>query len=132
MDIFFTLLLILEDIGTWLELDETIDKTDLLQSILEANKIEIVKTDYSTRKLINEIATLANSRVGSKAVELKFEIDDKLPPVLYGDNLRIKQILTNLITNAIKYTKYGHVLFKIDSLNSTDKCRNAICKIPKI
>ena len=91
-------------------------------SKLEANKIEIVKTDYSTRKLINEIATLANSRVGSKAVELKFEIDDKLPPVLYGDNLRIKQILTNLITNAIKYTKYGHVLFKIDSLNSKDKC----------
>lgn len=91
-------------------------------SKLEARKIEIVKTDYSTRKLINEIVSLANSRLGSKALELKFEIDEKLPPVLYGDYGHIKQIITNLITNAIKYTKYGYVLLKIDALVGKDKC----------
>ena len=91
-------------------------------SKLEAKKIEIVKTDYSTRKLINEIVTLANNRLGSKALELKFEIADNLPPVLYGDSVRIKQIITNLLTNSIKYTKFGYVLLKIEALVGKDKC----------
>ena len=91
-------------------------------SKLEANKIEIVKIDYSTRKLINEIVTIANNRLGSKVLDLRFEIDEKLPPVLYGDCFRLKQIILNLMTNSIKYTKFGYVLLKVDCLNSKNKC----------
>ena len=66
--------------------------------------IEIVNVDYSTRELFNEISTLINTRIGSKPIEFKIEVDDKLPPVLYGDSMRIKQILTNLLTNSVKLT----------------------------
>jgi signal transduction histidine kinase/FixJ family two-component response regulator len=84
-------------------------------SKIEANKIEIVKVDYSTKSLIEEISNIANSRIGSKPIELKLEVDPNIPPVLYGDALRLKQILLNLLTNAVKYTKEGYVHFQISS-----------------
>ena len=92
-------------------------------SKIEADKIEIVKVDYSTKSLINELSALTNTRIGSKPIEFKQEIDDKLPPVLYGDVLRIKQILTNLLTNAVKYTKEGYVLLQVKSEMIDDKVK---------
>ncbi len=91
-------------------------------SKLEANKVEILKSDYSTRRLINEIVTTANNRLGSKPLDLKFEIDEKLPPALVGDFLKLKQIILNILTNSIKYTKVGHITLKIDSMTVNDKC----------
>ena len=91
-------------------------------SKIEANKAEIVPVDYSTKKLINEIVSVANSKIGSKTIELLVEVDENLPPVLYGDNSRIKQIILNLLTNSIKYTKTGYVKLKIDSQSNQDKC----------
>ena len=91
-------------------------------SKLEANKIQIINEDYSTKKLISEIANTANMRLGSKSVELKFEIDEKLPPVLNGDSVRIKEIIYNLISNSIKFTKEGYILLKIDSISANNKC----------
>ena len=104
--------------------------TNLLETVngildiskIEANKIELIHIDYSTKKLINEIVSQANSRIGSKTIDFKIEIDDNLPPVLLGDNIRLKQIIINLLSNAIKYTKTGYVKFKIDSQTSHDKC----------
>ena len=103
--------------------------TNLLETVngildiskIEANKIEIVKTDYSTKKVINKIINIANSKIGSKTLELIVEIDDKLPPVLYGDNTRLEQIILNLLTNSIKYTKTGYVKLIIDSQSTQDK-----------
>lgn len=91
-------------------------------SKLEANKIEIINKDYSTKRLISEIANTANMRLGSKSIELKFEISDKLPPVLCGDSFRIKEIIYNLLTNSIKFTKEGYILLKIDSISANNKC----------
>jgi signal transduction histidine kinase/CheY-like chemotaxis protein/HPt (histidine-containing phosphotransfer) domain-containing protein len=84
-------------------------------SKIEANKIEIVETDYSIKKLINEVGDIVNSRIGSKVIEFKTEIDSNLPPVLRGDIIRIKQILTNLLSNSVKYTKEGYILLAISS-----------------
>ena len=92
-------------------------------SKIEANKIEIVNVDYSSRELLNDISTLINTRIGSKPIEFKIDVDDNLPPVLYGDSMRIKQILTNLLTNAVKYTKEGHVLFQVNFQTIGDKCK---------
>ena len=104
--------------------------TNLLETIngildvskLEANKIEIVNADYSTKKMIHEIVNLSNTRLGSKSLELKFEIDPNLPKALYGDCNRLKQIIMNLMSNSIKYTKYGYIKLKMDALNSGGKC----------
>ena len=92
-------------------------------SKLEANKIEIVNVDYSTRELLNEVSTMINARIGSKPVEFKIDLDDSLPTVLYGDCVRIKQILLNLLTNAVKYTSQGHILFQINYQSMGSKCK---------
>ena len=84
-------------------------------SKIEANKIEIVKVDYSTKSLIEEVSSIANARIGSKPIDLKIEVNPNIPPVLYGDSIRLKQILLNILTNAVKYTKEGYVLFQINS-----------------
>ena len=94
-------------------------------SKIEANKIEIVNVDYSTRELLNEISDLINRKIGSKTIEFKMDIADNLPTVLYGDNVRIKQIVMNLLTNAVKYTKEGYVSFQINCQTLGENCKIA-------
>ena len=104
--------------------------TNLLETVngildiskIEANKIEIINMDYSTKKMINELVSIANSRIGSKPIDFQVEIDEDLPPVLYGDCLRVKQIILNLLTNATKYTKKGYIKFQIKSHSNQDNC----------
>lgn len=89
-------------------------------SKIEANKLEVVEVDYSTKQLTDEVCSIVNSKIGSKVIEFKTEIDKDLPPVLYGDELRIKQIISNLLTNSVKYTKEGFIFFGINSQNITE------------
>ena len=88
-------------------------------SKIEANKIEIVNNEYSTKKMVNEITSLINARIGSKPIDFKILIDENLPPMLYGDNMRVKQVIINLLTNAVKYTQEGRILFQIKAENDT-------------
>ena len=92
-------------------------------SKIEAKKIEIVNVDYSTRELLNEVTTLINTRIGSKLVEFKIDVDNNLPPVLYGDRMRLRQILLNLLSNAVKYTTEGHILFQVNFQIIGQKCK---------
>lgn len=86
-------------------------------SKIEANNIEITNVDYSTEKLFKDIKSLINARIGSKIIEFKTEIDKKIPPVLYGDSMRVKQIIINLLTNAVKYTDEGQIKLTVRSYN---------------
>ena len=90
-------------------------------SKIEADKIEIVNAEYSTKKLINEVTSLINARIGSKPIDFKILVDENLPPVLYGDSQRVKQIIINLLTNAVKYTQEGRILFQIKAENNEQK-----------
>ena len=92
-------------------------------SKIESNKIEIIEAEYSTKKLINEITSLINARIGSKPLDFKIIIDENLPPVLYGDSMRVKQVIINLLTNAVKYTNEGRILFQIKAENQEDTCK---------
>ena len=92
-------------------------------SKIEADKLEIVNTEYSFKKIFNELVNLTKIRIGDKPLEFKCIYDDSIPEVLYGDHARIKQILLNLLTNAVKYTKEGYVEFKISSVIKNDVCR---------
>ena len=95
-------------------------------SKIEANKIEIVENEYSTKKMVSEITSLINARIGSKPIDFKILVDENLPPMLYGDNMRVKQVTINLLTNAVKYTQEGRILFQIKADNDTV---NDICKL---
>ena len=92
-------------------------------SKIEANNIEITNVDYSTEKLFKDIKSLINARIGSKIIEFKTEIDKKIPPVLYGDSMRVKQIIINLLTNAVKYTDEGQIKLTVRSYNKNKTSR---------
>lgn len=92
-------------------------------SKIEANKLEIVNTEYSLKNVLEELTALTKSRIGEKPITLRTVFDPSIPPVLYGDYVRLKQIVLNLLTNAAKYTKEGYIEFKVDSVIKDDVCR---------
>lgn len=92
-------------------------------SKIEANKLEIVNTEYRFKKVFDELVVLSKARIGEKPLEFRYKYDDSIPPYLYGDYARLKQIILNLLTNAIKYTKEGYIDFTINSIKKDNICR---------
>ena len=87
---------------------------DLLDfSKIEAGKFEIVKDTYDVAQLLRNIQVIGETRIGEKKIELIMDVDRQIPSMLYGDELRIRQVLINLINNAIKYTEEGSVTVTI-------------------
>jgi CheY-like chemotaxis protein len=82
-------------------------------SKIEAGKMEIVPVHFSLASLYNEIISMFDFIAAGKALEFKASMDSSLPSVVYGDEIRIRQIFTNIINNAIKYTRTGFVDFKL-------------------
>ncbi|MDR2476587.1 MAG: response regulator [Treponema sp.] len=83
-------------------------------SKIEAGSFELVSTDYDVPSLVNDTVHLNIVRIGSKRIIFKLEIDESIPTRLLGDELRVKQVLNNLLSNAFKYTEEGMVVFKIE------------------
>lgn len=92
-------------------------------SKIESNKLEIVNAEYDFNKVLEELVALTRARMGDKPLQFKTSFDPTIPTVLYGDHTRIKQIILNLLTNAVKYTKEGYINFKVDSVIKEDVCR---------
>ncbi|MDR1428725.1 MAG: response regulator, partial [Spirochaetaceae bacterium] len=82
-------------------------------SKIESGKFELVPVEYDIPSLINDTVVLNIVRIGSKPITFKLDIDENLPARLFGDELRIKQIFNNLLSNAFKYTKEGTVTLRI-------------------
>lgn len=78
-------------------------------SKLESGKLDIVPTQYEVSSMFSDLVNLVWVRAHQKELEFKVDIDKELPSMLYGDEVRIKQIITNLLTNAVKYTETGSV-----------------------
>ncbi len=92
-------------------------------SKIEANKLEIVNKEYNFEKIFKELVNLSHGRLGEKPLDFRYQYDHSIPPVLYGDYVRVKQIVLNLLTNAIKYTREGYVSFNVSSVIKDDICR---------
>jgi signal transduction histidine kinase/CheY-like chemotaxis protein len=89
-------------------------------SKIESGKLTLSPIEYYTASLLNDIATLTLTRLEEKPIEFHLDITADLPSRLYGDDLRVKQILTNLLTNAIKYSHEGHIILKARSVREGD------------
>jgi len=76
-------------------------------SKIESGKMELVNADYSLSSLLNDIMQMAYSRAGEKEIKILIQVDPNTPEQLYGDSMKIRQVLTNIMTNAIKYTSAG-------------------------
>ncbi len=82
-------------------------------SKIESGKLEIVDAKYQLSSLIYDVVMVIRFRLNSKPVKFIQEIDDTIPNMLYGDEMRIRQILLNVLGNAAKYTAQGQVSFKV-------------------
>ncbi|MBR1700678.1 MAG: response regulator [Lachnospiraceae bacterium] len=88
--------------------------SDILDfSKIETGKMTLVHEKYSLRSVLADLYNLVQFRAETKGLELNFLIDPDLPSHLWGDEIRVKQIITNLLTNAVKYTEEGRVDFEI-------------------
>lgn len=83
-------------------------------SKVESGKLELVEAEYEIMPLINDVAHMMNARIGNKDLELILEVDPGIPCKLYGDDLRLKQVIINLVGNAVKFTKEGAVTLRVN------------------
>ncbi|MCR4693900.1 MAG: response regulator [Pseudobutyrivibrio sp.] len=88
-------------------------------SKIESGKMEVIPEEYSFSSMINDLYILSKVKADAKGLKLNFDIDENIPDKLFGDPLRIKQVLINILYNAIKYTNYGSVTLSV-KINSLD------------
>ena len=90
-------------------------------SKIENGKMEIIPNKYSLFSMLNELVTITELRAKNKGLQFYTDFSPELPCSLYGDEIRIKQVITNLLINAVKYTKDGSITFKIAHKEIADK-----------
>jgi len=78
-------------------------------SKIESGKMEIIPIQYETGSMFSELVNLIWIRAHEKKLEFKLDISPEIPSMLFGDEVRIKQVVTNLLTNAVKYTQKGFI-----------------------
>lgn len=93
-------------------------------SKIESGRMEILPVSYQLSSLIHNIYLLIADRAEKKGLTLQIHVDEALPSTLYGDDIRLKQIVINLLTNAVKYTESGSV-----TLNITGTVQNETCEL---
>ena len=82
-------------------------------SKIEAGKMEIIPVDYEMSSLLNDLVSMIQKRASDKGLTLRVDADPAMPNLLHGDEIRVKQILTNLLTNAVKYTETGSITLRV-------------------
>ncbi|HEY7065905.1 MAG TPA: response regulator [Chloroflexota bacterium] len=88
-------------------------------SKIEAGKLDIETTDFAIDDVLTSVATLTAQKAHDKGLELLVDVAADVPPALRGDPLRIGQIITNLVNNAVKFTEHGEVRVKVELLEQT-------------
>lgn len=90
-------------------------------SKIESRKMEILTIRYQLFSVLNDCYNLTKIKLQNKPVSFIMQINEKLPSWLYGDEVRIRQIINNFLSNAVKYTKEGNITFELDFEEKTDE-----------
>ena len=92
-------------------------------SKIEAGKLEITNSDYNAKELFETTAKLVVPRIQEKGLEFRVHIAPDLPETLYGDHTNLRKAVTNILTNAAKYTEKGFVDYSVNCVRNGDVCR---------
>ena len=116
---------IVEDANYILEASKTL--LEIIGNILdinkiEANKMEIVEAEYNFREEMQSLAKIDSTRIGDKKINFRMSLASDIPYELIGDKIHMKEIVNNLLTNAIKYTESGEIEFNVKCINQNDIC----------
>lgn len=107
---------------------------DIISDVLdfskaEAGKVDIVPVQYDIKEVLSTAINMANIRIGEKNIDFIVDVDPKLPRNLIGDDARIRQIIVNFLTNAVKYTDRGFIRFSVDREDKGDNKVDLIIKV---
>lgn len=103
---------------------------DLLDfSKIECGKMEILPVEYEIANVLSEIINMIEIKVANKGLDFNAVVAEDIPYLLYGDDVRLRQIIINLLTNAVKYTKEGSVVLKVDWSEAGDSSINLIVSV---
>lgn len=89
-------------------------------SKIEAGKIEIINSTYNARETFEELAKLITPKMNEKSLDFTYYIAPDIPDNLYGDHANLKKVITNLLSNASKYTDKGFVRYEVNCVNTSD------------
>ncbi len=92
-------------------------------SKIESGKLEITNSNYNPHEKFMELATLMKNKIVEKGIDFQVNIAEDLPNNLYGDHVNLKKIVTNLLSNAYKYTDKGFIKYDVSCVNKGDVCR---------
>lgn len=95
-------------------------------SKIEAGKMEIIPVEYHLCSVLNDLVNMIQSRAESKGLKFIVKADKNIPNTLFGDEIRIKQVITNILTNAVKYTEKGSVTLTVTQ-KPVDKEKIYLC-----
>ncbi len=114
-----------EDTNDILNASETL--LEIVGNILDINKIESEKLEinenpYDFKEEIENMVKVTITRIGEKPINFKLNISEDIPYLLLGDKVHIKEIVNNLLTNAIKYTEKGEIDLTVKCINKENKC----------
>jgi PAS domain S-box-containing protein len=90
-------------------------------SKVEAGKLDIEETEFHLEKVLQGVSDVLSTKIQEKGLEFHFDIENNVPNWLLGDPVRISQIITNLASNAVKFTEKGHVIISIRVLEKSDE-----------
>ena len=90
---------------------------------IDSKKIKIVESEYNLSNLLKEITIKSEKMASAKNLEFRTNIDESIPMFLYGDSIRMKQLINSIISNSVKYTNEGFVELDVSTIKTYDICR---------
>ena len=88
-------------------------------SKIESGKMELILDSYYTSQLLNDVSMIISPQIRQKGLIFETKIDQNIPRALYGDKVRLRSVLTNILNNAVKYTQEGSITFEASILKQT-------------